>query len=200
MFEEVDYIDGVQEFIESEYITELLEKSANTFVLRGDPLVDSIRFSGDVSLFKRQVYSDKDLSIPSSWLLKKEGENFVIQINKNNLTSEFTYTYITYVSKAKNKREGLYSVDYDNGILYSSTGLKNVRIAYRRAIQYLEGQQMEQVDKSLYNKNTLYTIPTDSETTLSYIYQLKTEQQEIRTKESAVSPKLSIVTLGDIDE
>lgn len=200
MYEEVDYIDGVQEFIESEYVTELLDKGKNKFVLKGNPSIDSIRFSGDVSLFKKQVYSDKDLAIPSSWLLVKEGNNYVIKINKNSLTSEFTFTYITYISKAKNKREGLYSVDYDNGVLYSSTGLKNVKISYRRSIQYLEGQQMEQVDKENYNKKTLYNIPTDSNTRLTYIYQLKNEQQEIRSKELVYSPRLSLVTMGDIDE
>lgn len=200
MYEEVDYIDGVQEFIESEYITELLDKGKNKFILRGNPSIDSIRFSGDVSLFKKQVYSEKDLTIPSSWLLVKEDNNYVIKINKTNLTSEFTFTYVTYISKAKNKREGLYSVDYDNGVLYSSTGLKNVKISYRRAIQYLEGQQMEQVEKEYYNKKTLFNIPTDSGTRLTYIYQLKNEQQEIRSKELVYSPRLSLVTMGDKDE
>lgn len=200
MYEEVEYIDGVQEFLESEYITELLSKGKNTFNLKGNPVVDSIKFSGDVSLFKKQVYSENDLSIPSSWLLAKEDEDYVIKINKNNMTSEFTFTYITYISKAKNKKEGLYSVDYKNGILYSSTGLKNVKISYRRAIQYLEGQQMEQVPKEEYSKNTLYNIPLDSNTRLSYIYQLKTEKDQLRTKEYVTNAKISLVTLGDKDD
>ena len=70
MYEEVDYIDGVQEFIESEYITELLEKGSNRFVLRGNPSIDSIKFSGDVSLFKKQVYSVNDplkSSVHTNW-------------------------------------------------------------------------------------------------------------------------------------
>ena len=83
MYEEVDYIDGVQEFIESEYITELLEKGSNRFVLRGNPSIDSIKFSGDVSLFKKQVYSEKDLTIPSSWLLVVENDVAIIKINNN---------------------------------------------------------------------------------------------------------------------
>lgn len=200
MYEEVDYIDGVQEFVESEYITELLEKGSNRFVLRGNPSIDSIKFSGDVSLFKKQVYSEKDLTIPSSWLLAVENDVAIIKINNNSLTSEFTYTYITYISKAKNKREGLFSVDYDNGILYSSTGLKNVKISFKRAIQYLEGQEMTQVDSRQYSKESLYNIPVDSNTRLTYIYQTKKEQLETRTKEMIVSPKVSLVTLGDKDD
>ena len=200
MYTEVDYIDGVQEFIESEYITELLDKGKNKFILKGNPAIDTIKFSGDVSLFKRQVYSKNDLTIPSSWILLKEGENYVIEINKSNLTSELTFTYITYISTAKNKREGLYSVDYKNGILYASTGLKNVKISFKRSVQYLKGQQMSQVDKELYTKETLYNIPTDSDTRLTYVYQLKNDLQELRSKEIIESPRLSLITLGDKDE
>lgn len=200
MYEEVDYIDGVQEFIESEYITELLAKGRNIFPLTGNPSLDSIKFSGDVSLFKRQVYTVEDLTIPSSWLLIEEKNKYYIKINKSNVTSNFTYTYVTYISKAKNKREGLYSVDYEKGVLYSSTGLKNVKISYKRAIQYLKGQEMQQVSKDHYDKNTLYNIPTDSETRLAYAYQIKTELQEIRSKELITSARLSLVTLGDIDD
>lgn len=200
MYEEVDYIDGVQEFIESEYITELLAKGTNLFKLKGNPSKDSIKFSGDVSLFKKQVYSENDLNIASSWILIEQDGVYYIKINKRNVTSDFTYTYVTYISKAKNKREGLFSVDYPNGVLYSSTGLKNVKISFKKSIQYLKGQQMEQVDKDLYTKNTLYNIPTDSDTRLTYVYQLKKEQSEVRSKEYIVSPKVSLITLGDIDD
>lgn len=200
MYEEVDYIDGVQEFIESEYITELLEKNSNIFILKGNPSIDSIKFSGDVSLFKKQVYREEDLTIPSSWLLIEKDDSFQIKINSRNFTSEFTYTYITYISKAKTKKEGLFSVDYLNGVLYSSSGLKNVKISYKKSIQYLQGQTMEQVDSKIYSKSTLYNIPTDSETRLTYIYQTQKEQTETRSKEYLRNPKMSLVTLGDIDD
>ena len=81
IFQEVDFIDGVQEFIESEYITELFMKGQNKFVLRGIPSQDSIRFSGDVTLFKKQVYTKEDLSIPSSWMLINENGSYSIIIN-----------------------------------------------------------------------------------------------------------------------
>lgn len=200
IFEEVDFIDGVQEFIESEYITELLEKDKNVFILRGNPIIDSIRFSGDVSLFRKQVYDKNDLSIPSSWMLLSDNDSNNIIINSDLVTSEYTFTYVTYKSRAKTKREGLFSVDYTKGILYLSTGLKRTRIAYKRAIQYVEGQQMNQVNKNEYNKDTIFNIPTDSDTRLSYIYQLKTDRIAIRSKETVESPRVSLVTLGDKDD
>lgn len=200
IFEEVDFIDGVQEFIESEYITELLSKGQNSFTLRGNPITDSIRFSGDVSLFKKQVYNSKDLTIPSSWMLSTENDINKIVINSDLVTSEYTFTYITYKSKSKTKREGLFSVDYTKGILYLSTGLKRVRISYRRSIQYVEGQQMEQVNQNEYTKNTIFNIPVDADTRLSYQYQLKNDQIPIKSKEEVKGARVSLITLGDKDD
>ena len=138
IFQEVDFIDGVQEFIESEYITELFMKGQNKFVLRGIPSQDSIRFSGDVTLFKKQVYTKEDLSIPSSWMLINENGSYSIIINSNVVTSEYTFTYVTYKSKALTKREGLYSVDYNNGIVYLSTPLKEVKISKKEKDPYMK--------------------------------------------------------------
>ncbi len=200
IFQEVDFIDGVQEFIESEYITELFMKGQNKFVLRGIPSQDSIRFSGDVTLFKKQVYTKEDLSIPSSWMLINENGSYSIIINSNVTTSEYTFTYVTYRSRALTKREGLYSVDYNNGIVYLSTPLKEVKINYRRSIQYIEGQSMKQVDKSEYTSETIYNIPTDSNTKLTYVYQLKNTPATVKSKEILESARVSLVTLGDIDD
>ncbi len=200
IFQEVDFIDGVQEFIESEYITELFMKGQNKFVLRGIPSQDSIRFSGDVTLFKKQVYTKEDLSIPSSWMLINENGSYSIIINSNVTTSEYTFTYVTYRSRALTKREGLYSVDYNNGIVYLSTPLKEVKINYRRSIQYIEGQSMKQVDKSEYTSETIYNIPTDSNTKLTYVYQLKNTPATVKSKEMLESARVSLVTLGVIDD
>lgn len=200
IFQEVDFIDGVQEFIESEYITELFMKGQNKFVLRGIPSQNSIRFSGDVTLFKKQVYTKEDLSIPSSWMLINENGSYSIIINSNVTTSEYTFTYVTYRSRALTKREGLYSVDYNNGIVYLSTPLKEVKINYRRSIQYIEGQSMKQVDKSEYTSETIYNIPTDSNTKLTYVYQLKNTPATVKSKEILESARVSLVTLGDIDD
>lgn len=197
LFKEVEYIDGVQEFIESDYITDLLDKNANTFQLSGKPIPDSIRFSGDISLFKKQVYNINDLIIESSWILYNEDQ---IKISDQKASSPYTFTYVTYKSKANNKKEGLYSVDYDKGILYTSTGIKNNLIRFRHSIQYLEAQQMNQVSATEYTKNTIYSIPTTDNSRLTYIYQIKKNHETVRTKEYIDSAKATILTLGDSDE
>lgn len=200
MFEEVDYIDGIQEFLETEYVTELLNKGENKFLLRGEPSEGSIRFSGDILLFNKEVFSEKDLVMPSSWMISEENGKVYIRIGEDMSTSMHTYTYVTYISKAKKKREGLFSVDYNRGILYLSTGVKKVKIHYRKSIQYVEGQQMTQVGREEYTKETLYNTPTDSDTSLSFVYQLKNTQEEEQTTELAENARVSLVTLGDRDE
>ena len=183
IFEEVNFIDGVQEFLESEYVTILLDKNTNVFQLRGVPSQDSIRFSGDVTLFKKQVYSENDLTIPSSWYLYNVDDEYYIKIDPSLKTSDYTFTYVTYKSRAISKKEGLYSVDYNKGILYLSTPLKRVKVVYRKAVQYIEGQMMKQVERSEYNKNTVFNIPVDADTRLSYIYQIKNTPANIKSKE-----------------
>lgn len=193
---EVDYIDGIKEFIEAEYITELLDRGSSVFKLTGNPIEDSIQFSGDVSLFNKQVYNKNDLDMTSSWCIIDN----TIYISPNNPTSLYTYTYVTYKSKARTKKEGLYSIDYDKGILYLSTGLKKAKISYKRSIQYIEGQKMEQVERDEYNRNTIYNIQKNSDESLAYTYQLQPTQDETRTIEKTIDPRISLVTLGDKDD
>lgn len=196
LLKEVEYIDGVQEFLEESYVTELLSKSENTFVLPVSPVESTIRFSGDTTLFNKQVYNEKDLTIEGSWFL----DDKTLKINPNYRTSEYTYTYITYKRKSDTKKEGLFSVDYTNGYLYTSTPIKDIVIEYKYAVQYVEGQKMTQVNPNEYTKDTLYSIPTDERTRLSFLYQVKNKSNNNKTKEYYENGKVSLVTLGDRDE
>lgn len=201
LFTEVEYIDGVQEFLQADYTTELFPKDNNYLTLRNIPDQDSIKFSGDVTLFKKQVYSVEDLIIPSSWYLEKiSDDEYAIKIHEDLRTSNFTFTYITYKAKLLSKQEGLYSVDYSNGILYLSTPSKDMQINYRKAIQYIEAQQMNQVNGEEYTNETVYNIPCDSDTKLSYIYQVKNTPAVVKSKEVLESARVSLVTLGDKDD
>lgn len=191
---EVEYIDGVQEFLEEEYVTELLEKSKSSFVLSGVPVEGTIRFSGDTSMFTKQVYSEKDLSIAGSWFV----DGYTLKTK--GLTSMYTYTYITYKKKATTKKEGLFSVDYKEGYLYTSTPIKDVQIEYKYASQYLYSSEMEQVDAKEYTPQNLYGIPLKEQEQLSFIYQVKADKEMTRTREFYKNGKISLLTLGDKDE
>lgn len=196
LLKEVEYIDGVQEFLEEGYVTELLGKSESSFELSGVPVDGTIRFSGDTSLFNKQVYSLDDLSISGAWHVNGK----TLKIKPELKTSEYTYTYITYKKKALTKKEGLFSVDYDKGYLYTSTPIKNVKIQYKYAIQYVQGQKMTQVPATEYTRDSIYSIPTDERTKLSYLYQIQNTVSDNNSKEYYTDGKISMVTLGDKDE
>lgn len=196
LLKEVEYIDGVQEFLEEGYVTELLSKSASAFQLSGTPVEGTIRFSGDTSLFNKRVYSESDLSIEGAWMISSQA----LLINPKLKTSEYTYTYITYKRKSLTRKEGLFSVDYDKGYLYTSTPIKDVKITYKYAVQFVEGQKMSQVPASEYSKESIYSIPTDEKTKLSYLYQLQDTTNNNTTKEYYTDGRINLLTLGDKDE
>lgn len=194
---EVDFIDGIQEFLDEGYVTELLAKNASSFGLTGIPVDGSVRFSGDTTLFLKQVHTEIDLSIEGAWYITGDG---ILKINPNKATSSYTYTYITYKKKASSKREGLFSVDYDNGILYTSTPIKDIRILYRYAVQYVEGQKMTQLSPDQYDPGTPYTIKTDDKTSLVFEYQSKDTLDTVMSKEYYINGKVNLLTLGEKDE
>ena len=59
---------------------------------------------------------------------------------------------------------------------------------------------MNQVRRDEYTKNTLYNIPLDADTKLSYIYQIKNTPNIVRSKELFENGRISLVTLGDKDD
>lgn len=193
---EVDFINGVDEFYQEDYVTELLAKNANSFELTGIPVAETIRFSGDTTLFIKRVYLEKDLDQSGVWLL----EDKTLKIPANFLTSSFTYTYITYKRKSPNKKEGLFSVDYEKGYLYTSTPLKDLEVEYKFSTQYVKADKMKQVDASEYNIGSMYNIPVDNQTRLSYLYRVGTKDTENYTKEYYNDVKVSLLTLGDKDD
>ncbi len=196
LLREVQFIDGVQEFLEEGYIVELLAKDQNSFVLSGTPVEGSIRFSGDVSLFTKQVYFEEDLSIEGSWIILDNN----LKINPNYRTSTYTYTYVSYKRKSTVKKEGLFSVDYDAGYIYTSTPIKNIRIDYKHAIQYAEAQKMSQVPPTEYTIETLQSMPIDDRTKMTYIYQKREETLNSFSKEYYKGGRLNLLTLGEKDE
>ena len=196
LLREVQFIDGVQEFLEEGYIVELLSKFDNIFALSGTPVEGTIRFSGDTTLFNKQVYSIEDLSIIGSWYI----DNNILRINPDYKTSTYTYTYVSYKRKSNTKKEGLFSVDYEKGLLYTSTPIKNIRIDYKYAVQFVEGAKMEQVDPKEYNINTLQSIPVNDNTKMTYIYQKQEESVKSYSKEYYKGGRVTLLTLGEKDE
>lgn len=186
LLKEVDFIDGNKEFYLNEYKTELISKNVTEYELSEIPDIASIVFSGDTSLFKLRVLNEQDLGINGSWLLT----NKTIKIL--NPTSQFTFTYITYRVKSPEKIQGLFSVDYERGILYTSTSLKNPTISYKHSKQYIEGVSANQMLSSNYS---IDNIPTPINNNKNYVvYQVLDQTIDNKSYEFIENISLNIST------
>lgn len=189
---EVSFIDGEKEFYINETITELLSQNSNIFPLREKPEKDSIIFTGDVTLFKIRVYKEEDLDLEGSYYIYKESNgSYTLKINSNLKTKTTTFTYITYNSETATRVQGLYSVNYERGILYTSTPIKNVRISYKCSAQYYTGKEMLQNNFNTYSNNTIEDNQTE------YVYQIQDKSVNDKEKELIETPRVILITTGD---
>lgn len=194
-FKEVPFIDGHKEFYRNRLISLIVPKGVSEFTLPEKPSENTIVFSGDTTLFKKQVFSTDDLTLDGAYLITNTNDVYSIKIHQDKKTSFSTYTYLTYTSESISKISGLFSVDYDRGILYSSSSLKNVRISYKHSITYYEGTEMIQLDPSLYSLNRSPVV-NDNETTTT-IYQIKDNTIDSTSIEYVETPVLNLITLED---
>lgn len=194
-FKEVPYIDGHKEFYRNRLISLIVPKGVSEFTLPEKPSENTIVFSGDTTLFKKQVFSTDDLTLDGAYLITNTNDVYSIKIHQDKKTSFSTYTYLTYTSESISKISGLFSVDYDRGILYSSSSLKNIRINYKHSITYYEGTEMIQLDSSLYSLNRSPVV-NDNETTTT-IYQIKDNTIDSTSIEYVETPVLNLITLED---
>ena len=195
---EVEFIDGNVEFLLSSVKTQLLDQNSNLFILSETPAENTIVFSGDTSLFKKQVYKEVDLDVEGSYFIKKEGSQIELKIHPDKNTSSITYTYITYTSKNLNKTAGLFSVDYEKGIMYTSSNVKNLEISYKHSTSYYKGLEMTQANSTEYTN--LNNLSTNDNETVVYVYQLEEETVPVESLQSIENPKLHLITLEDNDE
>lgn len=192
---EVEFIDGNIEFLLNDVKTQLLAQNSNVFVLNEIPQENTIVFSGNTSLFLKQVYKEVDLDVEGSYFITKVGSDTILKINPNKKTATNTFTYITYTSKNTSKRNGLFSVDYEKGILYSSDNIKNIEITYKHSTTYYKGTEMKQALSNEYsNTNTLITNDNES---VVYTYQIEEENIPNESQQSIENPKLNLITLED---
>lgn len=194
-FKEVPFIDGNKEFYRNRLISIIVPKGVSSFTLPEKPSENSLIFSGDTSLFKKQVFSEDDLTLEGAYIIVQEDTDFIIKIHNDKKTSYKTYTYITYTSESISKIKGLYSVNYDKGIIYSSSSLKNIRISYKHSITYYEGTELNQIPASMYSINRSPTV-NDNETTVT-VYQIKDKTIDSTSLEYMETPILNLVTLED---
>lgn len=175
MNNEVEYVDGKTEF--TRYATtkyNLPQTPTNIITLNGLKKDGDIFFAGETDLFINRVFSEEELLFRGDYLV----EDNSIRLPSGIETSRFISTEIVYESRLTNNPNGLYSIDYENGIIYTQNKIyENVTITYMHSTLYGSYIAVENVDSNQYtdtgNSVIIYgsaesyfleTIPKESNT------------------------------------
>ena len=119
----------------------------NIITLNGLKKDGEIFFSGETDLFINRVFSQEELLFRGDYLV----ENDSIRLPSGIETSRFISTEIVYESRLSNNPNGLYSIDYENGIIYTQNKIyENVVVSYMHSTLYATYIAVENVPSGQY--------------------------------------------------
>jgi hypothetical protein len=200
MIKEVAFIDGAQEFVSSNRVTQFNNTNLNEIVLEGVFIDDNkISFYGGSNLFKNRVYSLEDLVELGDWLLILELGSYKIKLPSGVKTSATIDTAIEYnVDNQSVSKDGIYSIDYQNGVMYTSSPIDgNIIVNYQYYNMALEGQAATELTNSEYiARDGILTISKQTTNDLSIVY------KEGKNSDNTFidSPILSNISINTITE
>ena len=154
--EEVDFINGIDEFNTGNKVEVQIPASATQFSLGA--LVDhfsDIKFIGYTSIFSNRVFSEEELISPGDYMLKDISKSeTVIILPEGVRTHDIINTKAIIDIPIDSVGNGYFSVDYNNGIIYSQTKIDgNTSISYISSNIYMSGKEMNYMSRSEYNVN-----------------------------------------------
>ncbi|RLA68385.1 MAG: hypothetical protein DRQ78_00745 [Epsilonproteobacteria bacterium] len=176
---EVNFIDGQSEFVLSEVYIQTDNINLNKMYLLDEYLEDgSLEFRSCDKVFQRRVYAEIELVDMGDYLVTKE-EDPVTHIIKNVVklpegiyTSSSNDTEIKYnVKPLKKSVSGFYSIDYNRGILYTTSSIDGkTSISYKYSSVYAKYPSMEKIPDNKYTvSSSNLTIDTEDEKTSKYL-------------------------------
>lgn len=195
---EVDFINGIDEFNTGNSIEIQLPKGANKFSL--GRLIDhfsGLNFVGYTDIFKTQVYSEAELIYAGDYLLTDENNQTYITLADNAKTHDLIDTSVILDTNISSAGTGYYSIDYNNGIIYSQSIISgDIRVSYLYSNVFIEGQSMETIDKEKYGisgRTVTVKEPSDSDT-----YAVLSLLEDSITVNINKSPVVSNITLNTV--
>lgn len=150
---EVQFIDGIKEFNPSKLFLQIGNTNKNIIDL--DVSFDNsgyIEFSGNVDLFKNQVFSEDELVNPGDWMLHYDGSMYRIKLPLGVYTNSISDTEISYTVKSeKLSNSGMYSIDYKRGILHTSSPIDHKTIiSYIYSFVFSSYEAMDKLEMGQY--------------------------------------------------
>lgn len=141
------FVDGASEFANYSTVTKTIESSLNIIEVEDIKKDGQILFTGETDLFVNRVYSQDELLFRGDYYIY-EGQ---IYLPQGIYTSEFILTEITYESILSISQNGLYSVDYKKGIIYSQNQIyENIEVEYMHSTLYAVYDATKELDTFSY--------------------------------------------------
>lgn len=200
-FEEIDFIDGYSEFlglekIEKDYIPSIQVNTQNQiqFTLREIPYTQQA--------LNIVVYDQSNTKVDTVFI-NVQGRIVTIQFNQNLASKTINNYYVSYwYQNKKNKNSKRYSIDYSEGILYTSESVKNIdskNITYNVGRLGLEYSLMKEINDININRRSIdvYTENLSSiNNSIKFIWFKNKDNLNLNGLENYFSPLIYSIDIG----
>lgn len=200
MIKEVKFIDGEQEFVSSVKKTQFNNQNLNKITLEGKFIDDGhLSFYGGSNLFKNRVYADEDLVEIGDWLIVLEFGSYVIKLPEGVKTSASVDIAIEYnVDNNSINKDGIYSIDYINGVIYTSSPIDgHIIVKYNYFNMCIEGEAATEFTADQYMaRDGVLTINKPVSKTLLIVYK-EGKDEVAKFSDSPILTNISINTIAE---
>ncbi len=143
---EVKFIDGVREFQQLEVISIEVNGAVNTIdIPRTIPNTSQITINGETDLFVNRVYQYDDLNFSGDYFIDNNTKE--IKLPDGIFTTDYLRTEITFEGVGETGIDRLFSVDYENGIIYTFSPIsENTTVTYSHSMMYASYSAVEELD------------------------------------------------------
>lgn len=197
--EEVDFINGIEEFNTGNKVEIQIPANVNSFSLGN--LVDhfsDIKFIGYSSVFTNRVFSEYELINRGDYMLKDISKSeTIIVLPKDIYTHDIINTKAVIDIPIDSVGNGYFSVDYNNGIIYSQTKIDgNTIVEYISSNIYMSGKELDYIPKSKYNVSgrTIQFNSISDDTSITVV----SKMSEIYKLDIYKSPMVKDLTLNTV--
>lgn len=149
---EVEYKNGIDEFRVGDKLEISIPKRVNRFSLgRKVDHFSDLNIIGYTEVFKSKVFSRDELIFAGDYMMEDIGNETFIQLPDGVFTHDLIETSIIINTDTSSAANGYYSIDYNNGILYSQSIISGeTEVEYISSNVYITGNMIEPVSKSEY--------------------------------------------------
>jgi hypothetical protein len=200
---EVPFDDGTTEFRLSTTMVQIDNHNSNEITLDQGYVDDGqITFAGTVSPFQNRVYSRDELIEEGDWMIDDESLIKII-LPSHIRTSDVIDTEISYNIKAtKVSTSGLYSVDYERGVLYTVAPIDHrTYVNYKYSFMFAEYEALDEIAKEDYaDSGSIISVDGEIQEGVDYLVIIReTSDTDFEYKASPVISqlRLNLITADD---